>query len=91
VAVVGAKAKVKGGIASLKLKCSGGGPCSGVVKLLDHGVIGHAAFRLAAGASKVLKVRLTARGLALFAKKADGLKVSLSGTGVRHRTLTLTP
>ncbi len=88
VAVVGAKAKVKGGVAALKLKCSGG-PCSGVVKLLDHGVIGHAAFHLAAGASKVLKVRLTAGGLALFAKKAGGLKVSLSGTGVRHRTLTL--
>jgi hypothetical protein len=90
VAVVGAKAKVKGLVAALKLKCSGGGPCSGVIKLLDHGVIGHAAFHLAAGASKVLKVRLTAGGLALFAKKADGLKVSLSGTGVRHRTLTLT-
>lgn len=91
VAAVGAKAKVKDGIAALKLKCSGGGPCSGVVKLRDHGVIGHAAFHLAAGASKVLKVRLTAGGLALLAKKAGGLKVSLSGTGVRHRTLTLIP
>lgn len=91
VAVAGAKAKVKGGMAALKLKCGGGGPCSGVVKLRDHGVIGHAAFHLAAGASKVLKVRLTAGGLALLAKKADGLKVSLSGTGVRHRTLTLIP
>lgn len=91
VATVGAKAKVKGGVAALKLRCGGGGPCSGVVKLRDHGVIGHAAFHLAAGASKVLKVRLTAGGLALLAKKAGGLKVSLSGTGVRHRTLTLIP
>jgi PKD domain len=91
VAVVGAKAKVNSGAAALKLKCVGAGACSGVVKLLDHGVIGHAGFNLAAGASKLIKVRLTSAGLALLAKKVAGLKVSLSGTGVRHRTLTLIP
>jgi hypothetical protein len=89
VAVAAAKAKVKHGTVGLKLTCSGGGPCSGVVKLLDHGVIGHAAFHLGAGATKVVKVRLTAGGLTLLAKKAGRLKVALSGTGVRHRTVTL--
>lgn len=73
----------------MKLTCSGGGACSGVVKLFDHGVIGHATFHLAAGATKVLKVRLTSGGLALLAKKGGSLKVTLSGIGVKHRTLTL--
>jgi hypothetical protein len=89
VAVAGAKAVVRRGAAALRLTCSGGGPCAGVVKLLDHGVLGHAAFNLSAGATKVLKVRLAFGGLALLAKKAGGLKISLAGTGVRHRTLTL--
>lgn len=89
-AVAAAKAKVKNGLATVKLTCGGGGPCSGVIRLIDHGVIGHASFHLAAGETKVLKVRLTSVGLALLAKKSGGLRVGLSGTGVRHRTLTLT-
>ncbi len=89
VAVAAARAKVKHRVARVKLTCKGGA-CSGVVKLLDHGVIGHASFHLRAGTSKVIKVRLTSGGLTLLAKKPGGLKVSLSGTGIRHRTLTLT-
>lgn len=88
IAVAAAKDKVKNGVVALKLSCKGG-PCSGVVKLLDHGAIGHATFHLPAGSTKVVKVRLSPGGLALLAKKADGLKVTLSGTGVRHRTVTL--
>ena len=90
-AVAAAKAKVKNGKAAVKLSCHGGGPCSGTIRLLDNGVIGHLAFHLAAGATKVFKVHLTSAGLALLAKKGGGLKVTLSGSGVKHRSLTLIP
>jgi hypothetical protein len=89
IAVAAAKARVKGGVAAIKLTCRGGGPCSGVLKILDHGVIGRAAFHLGAGDKQVVKVRLSAGGLALLAKKPLSFKVALSGRGVRHRTLTL--
>jgi len=88
IAIAAGRAKVKGGVATIKLTCLSG-PCSGVLKLLDHGAIGHAVFHLAAGAKTVVKVRLSARGLALLAKKPAALKVALSGSGVRHRTVTL--
>lgn len=90
IAVAAAKAKVKNGIALLKLTCKGG-PCSGVVKLLDRGSIGHARFSLGAGKSIVLHVKLTRAGIALLSKSGGPLKVSLSGTGVRHRSVSLTP
>lgn len=90
IAVAAAKAKVKNGIVLLKLACKGG-PCSGVVKLLDRGPIGHARFSLGAGESIVLHVKLTSAGIALLSKSAGPLKVSLSGTGVRHRSVALTP
>ncbi|HET9678031.1 MAG TPA: PKD domain-containing protein [Solirubrobacterales bacterium] len=90
IAVAAGKAKVSGGLVALKLRCRGGGPCSGVVRLLDRGPIGKIGFRLAAGAGKTVRVPLNARGLALLAKaSAGGFKVSLSGTGVRARTVTL--
>jgi hypothetical protein len=90
-AVAAAKAKVKGGAALLKLKCQGGGACSGVVKLLDHGMIGHASFRIGAGKSVVLRVKLTHGGIALLANASGSLKVKLGGTGVRARSLSLVP
>jgi hypothetical protein len=89
-AIAAAKAKVKGGVVAIKLTCRGG-PCSGVIKLLDHGVIGHAAFHLTAGAKAAIKVRLSARGLALLAKKPGSLDIALSGRGVRPRIVTLRP
>jgi PKD domain len=88
IAIAAAKAKVKGGVVAIRLSCRGG-PCSGVIKLLDHGAIGHAAFHLAAGAKAVVKVRLSARGLALLAKKPGSLDVALSGRGVRPRIVSL--
>ena len=90
IAVAAAKAKVKNGIALLKLACKGG-PCSGVVKLLDRGTIGHARFSLVAGKSIVLHIKLTSAGIALLDGAGGPLKVSLSGAGVRHRSLALTP
>jgi hypothetical protein len=92
IAVAAAKAKVKNGIALLKLTCpKGAGACSGVVKLLDRGPIGHARFSLAAGKSTVLHIKLTSAGIALLSKSAGPLKVSLAGAGVRHRSVALTP
>jgi hypothetical protein len=92
VAVAAAKAKVKNGVALVKLTCKGGGACSGVVKLLDRGVIGHARFSIAAGKTVTLHVKLTRSGIALLSSKSGGaLKVSLSGAGVRHRSVSLAP
>jgi len=90
IAVAAAKAKVKNGSALLKLTCKGG-PCSGVVKLLDRGLIGHARFSLGAGKSIVLHIKLTRAGIALLDGAGGPLKVSLSGAGVRHRSVALTP
>jgi PKD domain-containing protein len=90
IAVAAAKAKVKGGAALVKLKCQGGA-CSGVVKLLDRGTIGHAPFRIGAGKSVVLRVKLTRSGIALLADANGSLKVKLAGTGVKSRSLSLAP
>lgn len=90
-AVAGGKAKVKNGVALVKLKCQGEGACSGVVKLLDHGSIGHAAFKIAAGKSVVLHVKLTHGGIVLLDDAKGSLKVKLGGTGVRSRSLSLVP
>ena len=86
-----AVAKVKGGAALVKLTCQGGGACSGVVKLLDRGTIGHAPFRIGAGKSVVLRVKLTRSGIALLADANGSLKVKLAGTGVKSRSLSLVP
>ncbi|MGN6814855.1 MAG: PKD domain-containing protein, partial [Solirubrobacterales bacterium] len=91
VAVAAAKAKVKNGVALLKLTCTGGGACSGVVKLLDRGLIGHTRFGIGAGKSVTLHIKLTGSGIALLAGSKGPLKVSLSGAGVRHRSVALTP
>lgn len=88
IAVVVGKAKVSGGAVVLKLSCSGG-PCSGVVRLRDHGLIGKAGFQLAAGATKAIHVHLNSRGLALLAKATGTTKVSVAGSGIRPRTVTL--
>ncbi|HEX5527032.1 MAG TPA: PKD domain-containing protein [Solirubrobacterales bacterium] len=90
-AVAAGKAKVKNGVALVKLTCQGAGACSGVVKLLDHGSIGHAAFSIAAGKTVVLHVKLTHAGIVLLANKSGSLKVKLTGTGVKSRSVSLVP
>jgi Glycine rich protein len=84
-------AKVKGGKALLKLRCRGGGPCKGVVKLLiGRKLIGKARFSIAAGKAKVVKVKLRGKGKALVRKAGKRrLKVKLTGTGVKRRTVVL--
>jgi len=91
IAVAAARAKVKSGIVLLKLTCKGGGACSGAVKLLDRGLIGHARFRIGAGKSVTLHVKLTRSGVTLLSSSGGALQVSLSGTGVRHRSVALVP
>ena len=90
-AVAAGKARVKSGVALLKLKCHGEGACSRVVKLLDHGSIGHASFSIAAGRSVVLHVKLTHGGIVLLDGAKGSLKVKLGGTGVKSRSLSLVP
>ena len=84
-------AKVKGGKALLKLRCRGGGPCKGVVKLLaKRKLIGKSRFSIAAGKAKVIRVRLNRRGKKLLRRaRRHRLKVKLTGTGVKRRTVLL--
>ncbi len=98
-AVSAATASVKGNSALLELRCTGGGACTGTLKLVvrtrgKHGtssvVIGQAHFSIAAGKSATVHVHLKSKGASLLGKAGKrGLKVKLSGTGVKGRTLTL--
>jgi hypothetical protein len=90
---------VKGNIATLKLTCTGAAACSGTLKLVvpvRHGkrttnvTAGTARFSIAVGKSATIHVRLTAKGRSLLGKAGKrGLKVTLSGSGVKGRTLVL--
>jgi hypothetical protein len=98
-AVAGASASVKGNVATLKLTCTGAAACSGTLKLVAsvrHGkrttnvTVGTARFSIAVGKSATIHVRLTAKGRSLLGKAGKrGLKVTLSGSGVKGRTLVL--
>jgi hypothetical protein len=90
-AVAAGKAKVSGGVVALKLRCRGLGPCSGIVRLMDRGLIGKAEFHLTAGARKTIRVHLNSHGVELLAKRSAPLSVSLSGVHIRSRTLKLVP
>ena len=91
-AVVASTAKVKGGKALLKLTCKGEGACAGSLKLTakiggKKKVIGKGSFRLSAGASTTLKVKLS--GAAKTALKKGPLKAKVSGSGVASSTVKL--
>ena len=97
--VAGASAIVKGNVAMLKLTCTGGGTCTGTLKLtarVRHGrrttnvTVGTARFTIAVGKSATIHVRLTGRGRSLVGRAGRrGLRVKLSGRGVKGRTLVL--
>jgi hypothetical protein len=99
IAVAVGTASVKGNVAMLKLTCTGAAACAGTLKLLApvrHGrrttnvTVGTARFSIAVGKSATLHVRLTAKGRSLVGKAARrGLRVKLSGSGVKGRTLVL--
>jgi hypothetical protein len=96
IARVGRRALVKGNKALLKLRCSGG-PCRGRLKLIARVkmgkrtrnlVIGKAAFRLAAGAKRTLRVKLSSLALREL-RKHKSLKAKVAGTGVARSTVKL--
>jgi hypothetical protein len=101
IVAAGASATVKGNVAMLKLTCTGGGPCSGTLKLLARVrqgkrtttvTVGTARYSIARTKSATIRVPLTAKGRSLLGKAGKrGLKVTLSGSGVKGRALTLKP
>jgi len=100
-AVAGASASVKGNFAMLKLTCTGAAACTGTLKLIARVrqgrrttsvTVGTARFSIAVGKSATLRVRLTARGRSLVGKAGRrGLKVTLSGSGVKAQAAKLKP
>jgi hypothetical protein len=93
-----ASAKVKSGKAALKLSCAGG-PCAGTLQLsakvkqghkLKSLVAGTAPFRLAAGETKTIQVKLAGPVKQELAK-GKSVKAKLSGVGVASSTVTLEP
>jgi hypothetical protein len=104
-AVASGNAAVKGGKAMVALKCSGGA-CKGSLKLVyevktksgkgktvvTKVTIGSASFSLAAGAEKTVAVKLNSKGTTYLAEAGKkGLKVKLTGSGVKGRTVQLKP
>lgn len=96
-AVIASSAKVKGGVARVKVLCNGPAPCKGTLrlgaKLGAKGktvAIGSASFDLAPGASTMLAVKLSRR--AKQALKAGGhLKAKVTGTGIHPHPVSLKP
>lgn len=92
-----ARATVAGARARLALRCAGRGPCKGTLelkaKIRRDGktrtiVIAHARYALATGKMKRLSVKLDASALAML-RHERRLTASLSGKGVKRRTVTL--
>jgi len=99
-------ATASGNTVTVTLKCNGQGACEGTLKLVYEAkvknadgkttvkkvTIGNASFKLAAGKSKAIKVKLNSKGAAYLAEAGkQGLKVKLTGQGVKGRTLTIKP
>jgi hypothetical protein len=96
IAKAAASARVKRGVATIKLTCTGSSACEGVIKLLAHiagkrtVAIGTAPFSIATGASQGVRVHLSRQGMALVLKAGRrGLKVKVGGSDVRARSLLL--
>ena len=90
VAVAAGVAQVKSGKALVKLTCKGTGACTGIAKLVAGAQIGKASFSIAAGRTKTIAVKLTAKGKKLVSEAGKkGLAVKLRGSGVKPRGLTL--
>jgi hypothetical protein len=93
-ASAGAKAKA-GRSVSVTLTCSGQAACQGSLKLTVKKkgktiTIGTASFNIAVGKSQSVAVKLTAKGEKLLGEAGKaGLKVKLTGTAVKPRTLQI--
>jgi hypothetical protein len=82
IAGVSRVALVRHGVALVKLRCSApaGTRCRGVLVLSAGPRLGRAAYAIAAGRRKTVKVRLSAAGLARVAGSARGLRVKATTT-----------
>jgi hypothetical protein len=80
---------------SITLTCSGKAACQGSLKLTAKRkgktiTIGTASFNIAVGASRAVAVKLNSKGEKMVKEAGKkGLKVQLSGTNVKPRTLTV--
>ena len=105
-AVAGTVVRVRSGIAFVKLSCPAGSGCAGNLKLIvqlardgrklvgraRNTVIGRSKFSIAAGRTKVVRVKLSHRGRLLVDQAGkQGLRAKTGGTGVRPRTVILKP
>jgi hypothetical protein len=94
VAATGNKAS-SGRSVSITLTCSGKAACQGSLKLTAKRkgktiTIGTASFNIAVGASRAVAVKLNSKGEKMVKEAGKkGLKVQLSGTNVKPRTLTV--
>jgi hypothetical protein len=93
VAIVAAKAKVKGGRAFVRVSCHGPTSCRGPLKLTaklggKSTAIGAASFSLAPGSSTTLKVKLSAAAKQAL-KSAGKLKARVSGAGIAAHAVRL--
>jgi len=88
------QAKVKKGVARLRMHCpTNGGECRGAVKLVSRGkrvVLGKQRFRIVPGKVKLIKIKLSSAGLEMLREASrHQLQVSLTGGGFKHHGLLL--
>jgi hypothetical protein len=82
--------RVRGGRASIALRCEHGGRCGGVIRLKAGGKsIAARRFAIAEGRSKVIRVKLYPQGLRLLAESRRPLWAKLVGRGIKNRTVLL--
>jgi hypothetical protein len=73
---------------ALRLRCGGGGDCAGVLRLTARSgkrtvALGRRAYRIRAGRSGLVRVKLTRKGRALLARHGS-LRVVASAPGTRR-------
>jgi len=83
--------RVRGGRASITLRCERGGRCGGLIRLKVGGKsIAAQRFEIAEGRSKAIRVKLNPQGVKLFAKSRHSLRwAKLVGRGIKNRTVRL--
>jgi hypothetical protein len=83
--------RVRGGWASITLRCEHGGQCGGVIRLkVGEKPIAARRFAIAEGRSKVIGVKLYPQGLRVLAESRHPLLwAKLVGRGIKNRTVLL--
>ncbi len=90
-AIAAGVAHRKGSKVLLRVRCRGGGPCRGTVKLsFERKLIAMQGFSLAANRAKTLRIKLNRRGRMLVqAANRHRLKLKLVGRNVKPRVVVL--